>query len=361
MLLAAFTAFAIGFPVWYRWPYEEEDTAATKNNTAIKRIITWQRQWGGGRLKHGPESTYRSGNLILRATYRSGLLHGPYETRQRTGDREVGQYVEGKKSGEWRLVDAKGNLRRSAQWRDDRLDGPYLIIGADGKERHLLFAQGRVITADGRKVEDRLGELLASNGIDNPQIVNVLTSQTGLEFVDTPLKDAVFFIADKHEFPVAVDPHHVDPMTAISADWEGLELYCVLAIMTSDHHLGCDYRYGLIWITSATDSRNWKDPTGIADIIPPKGSQLARSWNEPVDFGAINQPLADVIELQLVPRLGIAVDVSQIRSHSEAEMAYLVTSRLKGMPLKHALGILLNKARCRCELRGETLVILPPE
>ena len=376
VLLIAFTAFAIGFPVWYRWPYEESQdetiprpadpfaAPATGRPPAIKStlVTTWQRQWGGGRLKHGPESTYRNGNLILRVTYRSGILHGPYETRQRNGFREVGQYVEGRKSGEWRLLDPQGNLRRSSQWRDDRLDGAYLIVEVSGRSRHLLFAKGRLITADGHEVEDRLGELLASNAIDNPQIVDALTSQTDIHFIETPLKDAAAFIAERHEFPVLIDPHHVDPKTAISADWEGVQLSSVLSIIATEHGLACDYRYGLVWITSAADAQNWKDLTGMADIVPPKGSQLARSWNDVgVDVGAINQPLADVIEQQLVPRLAIAVDVSQIRSNDKKEPTYLVTGSFKGFPFKHALGILLDQARCRCKLEGETLVILPPE
>ena len=81
MLLLALTAFAIGFPIWYRWyrlPYEEEVSKAARRKGApvFKQTVTWQRQWGGGRLKHGPESHYMDGELLERTMYRDGQPHG---------------------------------------------------------------------------------------------------------------------------------------------------------------------------------------------------------------------------------------------------------------------------------------------
>jgi hypothetical protein len=371
VLLAAFSAFAIGFPVWYCWPYTEEVPVyymrskgqPDKARAPRGRVVTtWQRKWGGGRWKHGPESTYQYGNLILRVTYRNGTLHGPHETRQQNGVREIGQYLEGRKSGQWRLFDSNGKLRRSTQWRDDRLDGLYLVIEGDGKERSLRFAKGRLVAADGRNVEDHLGELLAGDAIDDARIVRALTTENKLDFIETPLKVAVAFIGAYHEIPMHFDLHHVDPEAAISADWEGVTLSSVLSIIATEHGLGCDYRYGVLWITSAADARNWEDPTGVAHIVPPKSSQLAQSWwNEAVDFTAVNQPLADVIEQQLVPRHAIAVNVSAIRSNDENEPIHLITGSSKGLRFKDGLGILLNHARCRVNLDGETLVIFPQD
>ncbi|MCI0358139.1 MAG: hypothetical protein L0211_06635 [Planctomycetaceae bacterium] len=357
LLLIAFTAFAIGFPVWYRWPYQESQPAKLKGSV----VTTWQRQWGGGRLKHGPESTYENGKLILRTTYRNGILHGPYEAWQRNGFREVGQYVEGKKSGQWRLLDPKGRLHRSAEWRDDRLDGLCLIVGAKGKQRELLFAQGRLIAADGQKVEDRLGDLAASGAIDDPLMADALTELTDIEFVETPLKDAVQFLAEKHEIPILIDPWHTDPLEPLTSQLQGMQLSWAIQILMAPIDHACDYRYGCLWITSAEDVKNWKDPTGVADINPPKGSPLARAWNEPIAVSPINQPLGEVIEQGLIARLDIAVDVSQIRPHNETDPHYPVTGRFDGFPFRHGLGFFLYKAHCRCELRGETLVILPPE
>src|SRR5438034_10302208 len=60
LLLLAITAFAIGFPIWYRWPYQEvldERDPLTRAVTS-KRILNWQRQWGGDRLLHGKQERH---------------------------------------------------------------------------------------------------------------------------------------------------------------------------------------------------------------------------------------------------------------------------------------------------------------
>jgi hypothetical protein len=83
LLLLAFTAFAIGFPIWYRWPYEEvaqfpSPISGTAKPIDDKRITTWQRQWGGSRLKHGPERRTIGGQLTSLTTYHNGHKEGPY-------------------------------------------------------------------------------------------------------------------------------------------------------------------------------------------------------------------------------------------------------------------------------------------
>src|SRR5947207_15558420 len=75
LLLLALTAFAIGFPIWYRWPYEE----AIDNPAGASLITTWQRQWGGSRVKHGLARLVAGGAAVQSTMYRNGLRHGPYE------------------------------------------------------------------------------------------------------------------------------------------------------------------------------------------------------------------------------------------------------------------------------------------
>jgi hypothetical protein len=108
VLLLAFTAFAIGFPIWYRWPYEESEAIGM----GIRRTRTWQRQWSGGRLQHGPEMEFHKGELIKLKTYRNGIMHGPYFDSvglSKEGQESVitwemltkGEYVDGEKDGKW--------------------------------------------------------------------------------------------------------------------------------------------------------------------------------------------------------------------------------------------------------------------
>ena len=98
----------------------------------------------------------------------------------------------------------------------------------------------------------------------------------------------------------------------------------------------------------------------MAGIAPPEDSQLARSWNVPVTVKAIDRPLADVLD-GLALTSAIVPEASQITPDTQGDPAHLVTLTAQGQPFKHVLGILLYQTRCRCQLDGETLVILPPE
>ena len=115
LLFFAFTGFAIGFPIWYRWPYEEvvlESPAGSPN--PVRQITTWQRQWGGSRLKHGPERAVIDGKTVRVTSFRNGQKDGPYldwsigaenmqaiELLPPSGPVTFGQYVNGQKHGNW--------------------------------------------------------------------------------------------------------------------------------------------------------------------------------------------------------------------------------------------------------------------
>src|SRR5262245_32780733 len=116
LLLLAITVFAIGFPAWYRWPYQE-----TKGDARASRTTTWQRQWGGGRWKHGP-GIARQSKLLEIAYYRQGKPHGLF--LQKYGDQPAvqGQFVDGKKDGEWLRYDGRGGTQVSL-WHQGKLDG----------------------------------------------------------------------------------------------------------------------------------------------------------------------------------------------------------------------------------------------
>ena len=57
----------------------------------------------------------------------------------------------------------------------------------------------------------------------------------------------------------------------------------------------------------------------------------------------------------------IDIDTTQIEPTAKESARFSVTMNLHGVPFRHVLGHLLYEAGCRCELEGQTLVILPPE
>src|SRR5262245_24123007 len=90
VLLLAVTAFAIGFPIWYRWPYEERPPFIGARDV----VITWQRQWGGGRV--GIQRIYFGDDSVFTYTLRNdmGQKHGPCTLDDRNGCRTLGQYFD---------------------------------------------------------------------------------------------------------------------------------------------------------------------------------------------------------------------------------------------------------------------------
>jgi hypothetical protein len=113
MLLLAVTAFAIGFPIWYRWPYEEVIQLDASGQQLVQRATTWQRQWGGGGLRHGPQRIIIDGKTFSVTSYENGRKHGPFIDFTLIDDSTgcaavvtsqpatIGQYVDDEKDGVW--------------------------------------------------------------------------------------------------------------------------------------------------------------------------------------------------------------------------------------------------------------------
>ena len=138
VLLLAFTAFAIGFPIWWRWPYEEVEQLPSSFRGITppvdeKRLTTWQRQWGGKVLKHGPERHLINGETQTETIYRDGKKHGPYVVYQFVPNLErrasgvitvsrksepivTGYYVDDAKDGVWTY--STGGSLKTETWHD---------------------------------------------------------------------------------------------------------------------------------------------------------------------------------------------------------------------------------------------------
>lgn len=418
VLLIAFTAFAIGFPIWYRWPYQQEEPQYLMRNGQPDKsqppqetlVTTWQRQWGGGRLKQGPEWTLRGGKQFARATYRNGVLHGPFEYGDKATLLEQGHFDDGKKSGEWRRILA-GFCREIEHYRDGMKDGPFQRVSPTGyvmetgqHERDLpmgewiLFdamggVRGRVIHrgdaqhrtsefigdgakivvvfdeqgiskevhVDGRVLEDRLGRLVTDGVIrDFTNIKNALTAPTDVEFGNVPPRDGFEFLSQRHEIPIACDRSAAGQGKDITAKLISLPLSSVLTILADRAQLACDWHYGVPCITSPDELQNWQDPTGVVAIQPPSGSRLGGVWDGPIPVAFRAETIASALDY-LSQSYGITIDHSALNRAAEKNEERKVTLSVAGHPLRHVIGILLYQTHCRCELRDETLVILPQD
>jgi hypothetical protein len=358
LALIALTAFAIGFPIWYRWPYEEVHLEKSPAGTVVaKRVSTWQRQWGGGRLQHGYEKSFL-GDTVMSAMYTHGMEHGPYEQTYKGKTKLKGQYLHGMKDGPWVYYERP---KVTSHWKRGKLDGPYEIEYAKGRTAQMQFSAGRLKQVNGKPAANRLFDLLESGSIE-PAIANELRKETVMEFVEVPLREVINYIQDLHKIPIVLD--HSLPekskLQPITATHHGLDLISALTLLTASHDLGVDYRYGFIWVTTIEDAEDWRDPTGVSEVHPPKGSDLARAWNEPVAVEVVRTPLSSVLSA-LAQRLAIEIDTTQIAPTADNPDAFSLMANLKSPRFHNALGFVLYQTNCRCQLDGDKLIILPPD
>jgi len=364
LLLLAFTAFAVGFPIWYRWPYEEtEEQRDSAGTVQFKRITTWQRQWGGQRLMHG-EYRAISGDLTTTSNFSRGRFHGPFTLRDKKGRfSTTGQYVDNMKEGRW--IERSGKASTETDWLHDRLHGVAEITSHNGDKTIATFDAGRLTNYNGQPVDDRPVAALARRSLDK-QIAEELEKTTNIDFVETPLKDVAIYLSETQQIPIALDPIRIEnPDQPLTFALEGSHLRSTLILLLAPHNLACDYRYGCLWITTAEDAKDWHDPTGVSEIMPPKDSALARAWNDTsTGFDVVQVPLSFVLA-DLEQNLQINIDTTRIQFPTDRpvprEVMFHVTLAMKGVPFHHILGRLLYQSRCRCRLEGETLVILPPD
>ncbi len=367
VLLLAVTAFAIGFPIWYRWPYEEAEPwqgFSSVGPNSMYRVKTWQRQWGGGRLQHGEERIYIGDKLVEVYTYRAGKRQGSFRRFNQPENyvSEEGHYEQGLKQGAWRWLDPKGQELARTEYLTGKIVRA-VYRDREGREQVIEFrndAREPRIVAGGRTLEDRLARLAREGRIDDVQLCESLRLPISVVFGEARLKSPIMTLAECAEISLILDPHHVNAERQADEKFHEIPFSAAMTVLTGTQDLACDYRYGHVWVTSAEDVKGWRDPTGVADLVPAVDSHLMSAWNAPIQVNAKEQPLADTLKF-LAHQLAIELDVSQIEPGCDGKPSYPVTFSRYDIKLRHALGILLYQTRCRCKLEGETLVILPPE
>jgi hypothetical protein len=362
LLLVAFSAFAIGFPIWYRWPYEVREPLGTWPN--MFRTTTWQRQWGGGRRKHGPDRIAMGKQLVRLENYRDGVLDGPFEDHWSDGKLHVqGQFRHGKRDGLW-IEEVQSTVVARTHWKNGELDGTSEQIGVgvireSGQSARLEFSEGRLISFEGRPVEDRLASLLADGTIDDARLAEVWQRPGASLSGNRTVYTFVAMATAELDISLRTDFQYVDPnKKCLVADWRELTPAACIAATLASAGLTCDYRYGCLWITTPRGLAKWHEPTGVSGLKPPAGSALASLWNEYVTFEMAQGLAFSRVLKNLASEFDVEFDASRLNAKLR-DSDTLVTSDGQARRFKDLLGLLLWQKDCRCELRGETLVILP--
>ena len=365
MLLIAVTAFAIGFPVWYRWPYTEVEVHYRERNGQPDKsqpwgrtVTSWQRQWGGGRLKHGTTTTYFAAS---KRKHQVEFRNGERERRLEYADdgylQHLVEYDDDQRRRETRYL-ADGSIRQTTELWNDQLHGQVQQHLPDGRVMFFRFNRGRVTHQNGEPIVSPLFSKLANGRVD-PQVALQLANSSTPPGGDTP-QEQLEWLGRERNIPVVADGSATKTWSAPRLIYADMELASAFVIHALAENCECDYRDGCIWVLPRFSGEDWRDPTGVVEIRPPAGSPLAAAWSKPVrawgSQGRLDERLSAIAD-----RLAIAIDTSRVEPTEGNPHGYLVTTDIAFLPFRHALTLLLFHTRCRCDLRGETLVILPPE
>lgn len=331
---------------------------------------------------HGPDTTfYPEGSKRYVIYFANGQRHGRCEFWEPGRLETLGHFECDKRSGTWTTdTDA---LKTVQSWKDDQLDGPSEFVWPDGRKKRMTFAKGRLTEVNGRPWSSPLYDAHHrretrddSQAIDDILYSN-LNSPITIDCQGVPLSSAMVHLGTENPAglipnggvgtPILLDPRLPDPHLPLTHKLDGLDVKTAMVLLLAKHGLVADYHYGAVWVTTPELAGPWTDPTGMDQIVPPEGSQLAKVWDQSVEVTTTwrspiypgEDPLAEAIATAF-GTLPISIDTSRITPTAEDPDRFPVVAYLHNIPFRHAIAYLLYQAKCRCKLEGETLDILPP-
>lgn len=348
------------------------------------------------------EGTYERDVPAEAWTWRPPIL--PYLTDRGAWAKITGQWHEGLPDGQWVCRDGANQVYLTVHFDRGRL----IAAKPDNFEPRLsqLLAQGQIVDPE---VVPSLFRLLRVSFTDTPLhvVAAYLSKASGVPVLlgvhgPATAEEIAFACqatdspagrAPSANLPVATD----DPFaglksparhrTNLAATWPPgdlvvrelpvtMERYeapivCVLGEVLTPRGFACDYRFGVLWIDRAGAIAAWQDRTGIGQVRPPRSSRLAKVWDQPMPLGMefVETPAADALTFLTDSQPDLALDISALPQPARplpvrpgpvlTKQLRPISLKVRNLPLKHVLGIILDQAECRAQLRGDTLVIVP--
>jgi hypothetical protein len=217
-----------------------------------------------------------------------------------------------------------------------------------------------------RVTEDGLNRLqlagsVASEPVDQRTILH-LDEPTELDFVSQPLADVVEYFRQRHEQEILLDARLLDPARKLFASpvtrkVRDISLLEALEETLAPLGLVMVYRNDVLLITTR--------PVRPALYVPQLadgeeiGPSLDRVLSEKTNLDFASQPLSDVL-LYLSTRhdIPIRVDEGAFRL-AERTSEVRLTCAIKGIPLRSALGLILEPLDMTCVAEDDALVVRP--
>jgi hypothetical protein len=264
------SAFAVGFPVVYRWPFQDEEFRYPLGNDGrpdltkppnAKIVTTWRRTWGGGSEKHGRRVTQNLNSSMLTVEhYERDLRHGAFTAYI---DNEIvanGRYFAGQRDGTWVFRAPGIDGQTTIQWHKGRVHGLWESNWPVTKvHERLHFCMGRLTLFFDKPYffekpyESRLLSQLARDEIGDPRIVQALGRLSPVETAIDQSKEmsleqfcAKFRLQNGPE--LTIEPSLGIYTVSACPRYGGIDVASDLIMSLRDAWLDCEYRDGCLWI-----------------------------------------------------------------------------------------------------------------
>jgi hypothetical protein len=252
---------------------------------------------------------------------------------------------------------ADGSIASKVTFLDRKLSGAEHHL-PDGRVIRYQFSNGRLTHVDGQPVKSRLFDRLAQGTVD-ADTAEYLTRVASPDYADTR-RDVLEWLGSENGIPMVV---HARAATAASTpDFfpNGIDVASAIVLTARAAGCECHYHNGCIWVLPEFSDANWRDPTGVSAIQTSEGTPLAAAWRESVGGTGRQGPLEGRLDA-LAKKFGIAIDWTLVKPILDGADRRSLDIDTGAMEFRHALTLMLFHSDCRCEVRGEALVILPAE
>lgn len=380
---------------------------------------TYRRDWRGQPVKNGPAQIWRdgqlwhdahfyegelnglrrvynqSGQLIMEGNYRGGLLQGSFRAGDGTAWLWEGNYENDTMQGRWRgtisrrsmISDERSNYSQQpprfsntfffpdgsaiedwdpislpkdpivveSEWKAGQRQGKWIWKTLDGEVLNTAeYDENRLVAWNGQPVVEQFRQWLLSPDVDDPQLCATLFAKDQPYSILYDIETGDFSLSDQARIHIA----HPG-WCGRHAHLHELSLQPATGLCEFALENGCafDYRYGGLWLVPRADPEPpFVDPTGVSQIHWPQGSVAAREWEQVIDVTSNAGHVAACVA-HLLAETSIPIQVFEVDDwvEDQSNSSRVVFRRRRC----EALGFVLYRTGCRCELRDGTLHILP--
>jgi hypothetical protein len=397
------------------------NSEAKQTVTEIVQRVTYHRDWRGRPVKHGrtllfsdnvlyQEEHYyegilhglkrainRAGQTTEEKHYRDGKLHGPYRSGDGTTWIWHGTFVNNQWHGEWSglckpnsypqpftlRIAGDGSaqfpwqhfspnpLAVQSNWRHGVRHGSWTWRTLDGKLVHTAeYDRGDLVRWNGEPVVEQFSKWFAEAAGQAPLLLAELTNASTAEWRNWSNygnKHLCFRFGDGDQLVIHLDGiARKELQLPTESNGHFVPALCEIA---ARNQLRFDYRYGALWlIPHSSAAEPFVDRTGVLQINFAENSRHKRDWDEPIMVTSCQGDVDQCVE-HLLAQTTLKYEPLARRNRAAVQSPVFeerltlglraIDAHLFKRRRRDALAYVLFVTGCRCELRGDTLHILP--